>query len=304
MKQNAIELNNVWKRYGSTVALRGVSFSVRAGEIFALLGPNGAGKTTALACMEGLLRPDSGSVSVLGQIPTRDRRRLNRHIGVQLQAGALPDHMRVDEAMKLFAAYRRVAPDFALLERLGLGAKVRAQYHTLSAGQKRRLELALAVAHRPSVVFLDEPTASLDVETRAALHDLLRELREQGTTIVLSTHDMAEAESLADHVVILVQGSVVTSGTPKQITAAGSSLTKVSVRTATRCFDGAPFPGIVRSEVQGEYTIYFTDRPAASVSAILDHIEASGTELIDLRVERPTLEERFLELTRNTVVSA
>lgn len=95
-----------------------------------------------------------------------------------------------------------------------------------------------------------------------------------------------------------------TSGTPKQITAAGSSLTKVSVRTATRCFDGAPFPGIVRSEVQGEYTIYFTDRPAASVSAILDHIEASGTELIDLRVERPTLEERFLELTRNTVVSA
>lgn len=127
MKQNAIELNNVWKRYGSTVALRGVSFSVRAGEIFALLGPNGAGKTTALACMEGLLRPDSGSVSVLGQIPTRDRRRLNRHIGVQLQAGALPDHMRVDEAMKLFAA-----------------------------------------------------------------------------TIVLSTHDMAEAESLADHVVILL----------------------------------------------------------------------------------------------------
>ncbi len=174
---------------------------------------------------------------------------------------------------------------------------MQAQYHTLSTGQKRRLALALAVAHRPPVLFLDEPTAGLDVATRASLHELMRELREEGTTIVLSTHDMAEAESMADRVSILLNGRLVAVGTPRELTATGEGLTKVSVRAAGNSLAGASFSGVAREARQGEYTVYFTAFPGPAVAAIIGHIEAAGDQLVDLRVERPSLEERFLELT-------
>lgn len=302
MNNLAVEVTELSKCYGSLAAVDGISFTVRQGEIFGLLGPNGAGKTTTLECLEGLRRADGGYLRVMGVDPAREPRRLMQLIGVQLQTGSLPDYINVSEAMRLFGAYHGVAPDCALLERIGLAEKLRAQYHTLSEGQKRRLALALALAHRPPVIFLDEPTAGLDVATRAALHGLIKELREEGTTIILSTHDMAEAEAITDRVAILLRGRLAAAGTPRQLTAAGSKLTKVSLRTAGDSLTGSSFPGVERRERQDEYNIYFTLTPGPTVSALISRIETSGDELIDLRVERPSLEERFLELTKEEVV--
>lgn len=297
MAHMAVEVKELRKSYGAVKALDGISFTVRRGEIYGLLGPNGAGKTTTLECLEGLRRPDGGYLRVMGADPVRETRRLVQLIGVQLQTGALPDYIGVGEAMRFFSAYHGVDPDYGLLERLGLAGKMQAQYHTLSTGQKRRLALALALAHRPPVLFLDEPTAGLDVATRAALHELMRELRAAGTTILLSTHDMAEAESMADRVAILLNGRLATEGTPRELTAAGEGLTKVSVRTAGNCLAGVSFHEAAHETQQGEYRIYFTASPGPAVAAIISFIETAGDQLVDLRVERPSLEERFLELT-------
>ena len=299
MLETAIEVKDFYKRYGSFTAIDGISFTVRRGEIFGLLGPNGAGKTTTLECLEGLRRVDSGSLSVMGVNPAREPRRLLGLIGVQLQTGALPGYIGAAEALRLFSAYHGIDPDYSLLDRLGLAEKRQVQYHALSTGQKRRLALALAISHRPPLLILDEPTAGLDVATRAALHELLHELRDSGTTILLSTHDMAEAETMADRVAILLRGRLVAVGTPREITASGSGFTKITVRTSGDCLGQIAFPGVSRRESQDDYTIYFTTSPGPAVAAIMAQIEAAGDELIDLRVERPSLEERFLELTDN-----
>lgn len=298
MECPAVEVKDLRKRYGKVAALEGISFSVCHGEIFGLLGPNGAGKTTALECLGGLRRADSGTLAIMGIDPAGGPQRLAGLMGVQLQTGALPDYISVGEAMRLFSAYRGAAPDYGLLERLGLGEKMAAQYHTLSTGQKRRLALALAVVHRPPVLIFDEPTAGLDVATRAALHELMRELRNNGATILLSTHDMAEAEQMADRVAILLQGRIAAAGTPRELTAAGEGQTRVSVRTTGGCLAGIDFSGVTRTARRDDYTLYFTASPGPAVAAIIAFIDAAGDELIDLRVERPTLEERFLELTQ------
>ena len=201
--------------------------------------------------------------------------------------------------MRFFSAYHRVAPRDDLLARLGLGEKMNSQYSELSTGQQRRLALALAVAHRPPVVFLDEPTAGLDVESRAELHAMMHELRDAGATILLATHDMAEAEKMADRVAILLRGRVAAAGSPRELTAAGAGMTKVSIRTEQSLLfqNGAQFPAAERHTVADDYTVYFSTDPGATVSAILDHVTTHGDRLIDLRVERPSLEERFLEIT-------
>ncbi len=303
MHDPAVEVTDLSKHYGSVAAVDRISFTVQRGEIFGLLGPNGAGKTTTLECLEGLRRPDGGVIRVMGVDPGRDSRRLLQLIGVQLQTGSLPDYISVVEAVRLFSAYHGVTPDYAILNRIGLGEKLQAQYHTLSTGQKRRLALVLALAHRPPVVLLDEPTAGLDVATRVALHSLIRELRDAGATILLSTHDMAEAESMADRVAIMLRGRLVAVGSPRQLTSAGSRLTKISVRTAgTGGMAGATLPGVERRDRQDDYDLYFTVTPGPTVTAVIAHIEGSGDELIDLRVERPSLEERFLELTAEEAV--
>jgi len=277
----------------------GISFEVQRGEIFGLLGPNGAGKTTTLESLEGLRVPDGGFLQVMGVDPARESRKLRNLIGVQLQTSGLPDSMRVDEVMRFFCAYHGVAPNYHLLDRLGLAEKMSAQYHTLSSGQKRRLELAVAVAHTPPVVFLDEPTAGLDVPSRIELHDLMRELQTGGTTIVLATHDMAEAEKMADRVAILLRGRIAVTGTPRELTATGAGLTKVSVLTEGHSLSetSVTFPAVSQQAFKDEYAIYYTTAPGPTVSAIIAHIEAQGDTLIDLRVERPSLEERFLEIT-------
>jgi ABC-2 type transport system ATP-binding protein len=299
MTEAVVTVQNLRKVYGTVVAVDDIDFQVQKGEIFGLLGPNGAGKTSTLECLEGIRRPDGGSLRILDVDPTRQPRHLHSLIGVQLQTSSLPANMTVDEALRFFSAYHGVAPPYDLLDRLGLGPKRDSQFGTLSAGQQRRLALALAVAHKPPVIILDEPTAGLDVGSRSVLHSLMQELRQEGTTILLATHDMAEAEKLSDRVAILLTGRVISTGTPRELTAAGSGYTKVSVRSDESVLLQAneAFPGVEKRMVQEDYAIFFTTNPGATVTAVLDHITARGDRLIDLRVERPTLEERFLELT-------
>ena len=299
MNQPIVSVLDFRKRYGAFVAADGISFETSRGEIFGLLGPNGAGKTTTLECLEGIRQPDGGRLSVLGVDPRRQPSKLRNLIGVQLQSGGLPGDMTVDEAMRFFCAYHKVAPRPDLLERLGLGGKLKTQYSQLSVGLQRRLALALAISHRPPVLILDEPTAGLDVGSRTELHSLMRELRDAGTAIVLATHDMAEAEKLADRVAILLRGVVVATGTPRDLTATGSGFTKVSVRTENACLaaDAVSLPAVKQRLYQDEYAIYYSTDPGPTVAAILDIIDARGDKLIDLRVERPSLEERFLEIT-------
>ncbi len=300
MNDSVLRISDLRKRYGDFQAVDDISFSVHRGEIFGLLGPNGAGKTSTLECLEGLRRPDGGQMEILGIDPARNTSRLRNVIGVQLQTQGLPADMTAGEAMRFFCAYHRVAPRYDLLDRLGLTEKRNSRYGELSTGQQRRLALALAVAHDPQVLFLDEPTAGLDVGSRAELHAMIQELRAAGMSIVLATHDMAEAEKLADRVAILLRGRIAATGSPRELTATGSGLTKVSVKTEEGLLlkNGATFPAVIRSDASDEYAIFYSTDTGPTVSAILDAITRRGDRLVDLRVERPSLEERFLELTQ------
>jgi ABC-2 type transport system ATP-binding protein len=298
MKSSVIEVRDFRKSYKAFVAVDGITFEVAKGEIFGLLGPNGAGKTTTLECLEGLRKPDSGYLRITGIDPIRQAHQLHNIIGVQLQTSAMPDSITVREAMQLFCGYHQVAPRFDLLERMSLQQKVNTQYHALSTGQKRRLALALAVAHRPSVVLLDEPTAGLDVQSRVELHTLMYELKEHGTTIILSTHDMAEAEKMADRVGILLRGKLVAIGTPHEITATGVGFTKISVQTVEASLSElTQLPAVSQHTIKDGYDLYYSTDAATTVAAILEHIQYRNDTLIDLRVERPSLEDRFLEIT-------
>jgi len=294
-----IQVKDFHKAYGDFVAVDGISFSVERGEIFGLLGPNGAGKTTTLESLEGIRSPDSGTLRVADVDPAREPRKLRNLIGVQLQSAGLPESITPVEAMKFFCAYHQVAPRFDLLERLNLAEKRKAQFYELSTGQQRRLALALAIAHNPQVLFLDEPTAGLDVATRVALHDLMRELQTDGTTIILATHDMAEAEEMSDRVAILLNHKLAAVGTPLEITATGAGLTKISVRSNdARLSDPAiTFPAVEQRLSKDGYEILYSTDIGPTVSAVISQIESQGDTLIDLRVERPSLEDRFLEIT-------
>jgi ABC-2 type transport system ATP-binding protein len=204
--------------------------------------------------------------------------------------------------MRFFCAYHGIRARFDLIQRLGLEESRRTQYHQLSAGQQRRLELALAVAHSPSVLFLDEPTAGLDVASRVELHEITREMQAGGTAVILATHDMAEAEEMADRVAILLRGKLVTIGTPLEITATGAGLSKISVRTNTSSLSAprADIPAVERHVRENEYDIYFSTDIEPTVAAIIAYVDAQQDTLVDLRVERPSLEDRFLELTTGT----
>jgi ABC-2 type transport system ATP-binding protein len=299
MSDHVIEVRNFRKTYGEFVAVEDISFDVNRGEIFGLLGPNGAGKTSTLESLEGLRAPNGGTVRVAGIDPMQEPRKLRNVIGVQLQSSALPESITVKEAMGFFSAYHGVAPHHGLLERLGLGEKFGAQYHQLSTGQQRRLALALALAHEPSVLFLDEPTAGLDVATRVELHNIMKEQQAQGTTIILATHDMAEAEELTDRIGILLNGKIVATGTPMEITATGAGLTKVSVLTEKASLSGEDgnFPEVRKHIRKDGYDIYYSTNIGPTVSAIIRDVQSRQDTLIDLRVERPSLEDRFLEIT-------
>ncbi len=299
MTEPMIEVRDFRKTYGDFTAVDGISFAVNRGEIFGLLGPNGAGKTSTLESLEGLREPNGGELRISKVDPTREPRKLRNVIGVQLQTSGLPESITVNEAMEFFCAYHGVPANYELLDRLGLSEKRKTQYHQLSTGQQRRLSLALAIAHEPAVLIMDEPTAGLDVATRVELHKIMREQQAKGTTIVLATHDMAEAEEMADQIAILLKGKIVARGTPLEITATGAGMTKVSVRTQdSSLFEGgAEFPAVTSSSSKETYRIFFTTDIGPTVAAIIEYAESHNDPLIDLRVERPSLEDRFLEIT-------
>ena len=299
MQDPILSVKNFQKNYGSFTAVKGISFEVQHGQIFGLLGPNGAGKTTTLECLEGLRTPSAGELSISGVNPAADSSALRNVIGVQLQSAGLPESITPMEAMRLFCSYHKAVPRMDLLERLGLKEKLNTQYGMLSAGLQRRLVLALAAAHRPQVLFLDEPTAGLDVASRVELHELMRELQKEGTTILLATHDMAEAEEMSDRVAILLGGEIAAIGSPLEITATGAGLTKISVRTQNGCLNNpvSAFPAVSQEVQKEDYRIYFSTEIGVTLAAIIQFIEAQKDGLIDLRVERPSLEDRFLEIT-------
>lgn len=295
---NVIEVRDVVKRYGDVVAVNGVSFSVRQGEIFVIVGPNGAGKTTTVEMLAGLRRPDEGEVQLLGLDPGRQEAELRRRIGVQLQQAALPDRMKVWEAMDLFASfYPHTVPWEGLLETWGLAEKRNAAFASLSGGQKQRLFIALALLNDPELVFLDEITTGLDPQARRATWDVIRAIREQGKTVVLVTHFMEEAQMLADRVAIINEGRLVALDSPQALIAGLEAGTRVQF-TANGGFDAGTLKGVqgvmdvarrgTKVEVRGNGPLLV--RVASALSA-------QNLEPLDIDVQQPTLEDVFLAHT-------
>ncbi|MDQ3540021.1 MAG: ABC transporter ATP-binding protein, partial [Chloroflexota bacterium] len=228
-----IEVERLHKTYGTLEAVRDVSFTVQHGEIFGILGPNGAGKTTTVECVQGLREPTSGSIRILGIDAIRNRQQLRRRIGSQLQESALPDRIKVWEALDLFASLEPGGPDWrVLLDQWGLGAKAKSSFASLSGGQRQRLFVALALINNPEVVFLDELTQGLDPSARRVAWDLIRAIRERGSTVVIVTHYMDEAEQLCDRLAVIAGGHVIATGTPQELIASSPRGLQVRFSTA------------------------------------------------------------------------
>ena len=293
------------KAYGGVSAADDVTFEVARGEIFGVVGPNGAGKTTVLECVSGLRRPDAGRVRVLGLDPQRDRYAVRARIGVQLQAAALPDALRVGEAVALFASFYPLAGDPGeALRRVGLHDRRGVRVAALSGGQRQRLFIALALVHEPEVVLLDELTTGLDPQARRDAWALVRDIRERGATVVLTTHFMEEAERLCDRVAIVDRGRVVA------LDSVGRLLASLGEeRRVTFVHEGAldealvrGLPGVVRVERLGDQVIVSV-RGVGTAGRVTTALEEVGVAFDALRVERPTLEDVFLARTGGAMAS-
>lgn len=295
----AVEVIDLVVSYGGVEAVRGASFEARAGSVTALLGPNGAGKTTTVETLEGYRDPTSGAVRVLGLDPRRDNTTVRARIGVMLQSGGVYPTMGPAQALRLFAAYYEhpLDPD-ALLERVGLASVGRTPWRRLSGGEQQRLALALALVGRPGVAFLDEPTAGVDPAGRIVIRDVIRELREQGVAVLLTTHELEEASKLADHVVIVDRGRVVASGSPAELMASGgASDIRFGAPAGIDTAGLAERVGSAVAEVQpGEYLVEGEATPGR-VAALTGWLAENELALADLRAGRQTLEDVFLRLT-------
>jgi ABC-2 type transport system ATP-binding protein len=292
-----IVAHNLHKRYGDFVAVHDASLVVEQGEIFGLLGSNGAGKTTTVEILQGLRKADGGEVRVLGLDPLTDARELRRRIGSQLQQSALPDHVRVGEALDLFSAIIPGGHDWRhMMEQWGLAAKRKDSFHGLSGGQKQRLFIALALVNDPELVFLDEMTTGLDPAARRVAWDLVRKVRDLGTTVVLVTHFMEEAERLCDRIAVMDAGRIVAEGSPSRLVAEHAEF--VTVVFSTDALDVswiADVPHVDRVVRHGARVEVRGGGPVlAHVAAAL---VARGITPADLHVDQPTLEDVFLRLT-------
>ena len=295
-----VEVRQLTKRYGSLCAVDGVSFHVEEGEVFGILGPNGAGKTTTVEMIEGLRRPDSGSILVLGMNPQTEGRAIKERIGVQLQTATLYDRIRVREAVDLFAGYYRSAvPTATLLEEFALVDKEDAFVGKLSGGQQQRLALALAVVNDPSLVFLDEPTTGLDPQARRNMWNIIRSLRKKGKTTVLTTHYMEEAEELCNRVAILDHGKIIALDTPNGLISASNLKSRVEVGAVGEALRKAiEEAGLPASAVDAEGKLVLHTAEASHVLTRLAQLAAEqGVALESLTVKKATLEDVFLSLT-------
>ncbi len=294
-----VEVKNLVKHYTDVTAVDGISFEIHEGEIFGILGPNGAGKTTTIECIEGLRSPSEGKVKVLGLDPQRDGYQLRKHIGIQLQESALPDRIKVWEAVDLFASFYSRPVDWRLLlDQLGLSEKHGSSFARLSGGQKQRLFIALALVNDPGLVFLDELTTGLDPQARRAIWDLVRGIRERGTTVVLTTHFMEEAERLCDRVAIMDQGKIVALDSPRNLINSVKSENRV-VFSVEEGLDGKELhilSGVGRVVQAGEQVVVY-GRGDELVSGVVNALVKGGIPFRDLRTEQPSLEDVFLALT-------
>jgi ABC-2 type transport system ATP-binding protein len=313
--QEAIIVNGLRKRYGAVTAVDGISFQVQRGEIFGMVGPNGSGKTTTIECIEGLREPDEGHICVLDLDPWRDVYELRERTGIQLQSANLPRRMRVEEAMEVFSSFYQTSIDWRpLLEGLGLGDKRQAYFSQLSGGQQQRLFVALALINQPEIVFLDELTTGLDPRARHGIWDLVREIREQGTTVFLTTHFMDEAEYLCDRVAILDYGRIITMDTPERLVNQLGMATRIvfqvngrtrsaQIRGDEDIFDGAQIgviDGVQRVEQSGDKVMVYGDG-SNLVSEVINSLETRGVRFQNLRTEHADLEDVFLALTGRVV---
>jgi ABC-2 type transport system ATP-binding protein len=308
----AVAVTGLVKRYGGRAVVDELDLTVERGEIVALLGPNGAGKTTTVEIVEGLRRADEGQVRVLGMDPIADGVRLRARVGLMLQRAELYSQIRVLEAVRLFAAfYAAPLEPGPLLERVGLAARAQDRYRSLSGGERQRLGLALALVGRPALAILDEPTAAMDVAARRATWDLLRTLRAESATILLTTHLLEEAEALADRVAIIDRGRLVALGTPEELRAstggADGAQRSVKVELAAPLDEGdesalsrLTHVAGVQALRPGSYALATTS-PGELLAQLTAWLLARGIEVRALEVERESLEDIFLRLTGDEV---
>jgi ABC-2 type transport system ATP-binding protein len=277
VNEEAISVSGLRKSYKDKVAVDGLDLTVARGEIFALLGPNGAGKTTTVEILEGFRTRDTGEVRVLGEDPAADKTSWRARIGVVLQGTGEFDELKVGEVVRHFARFYPKPDDPAeVIERVGLGEKADARTHTLSGGQKRRLDVALGIIGRPELLFLDEPTTGFDPAARREFWELIRELRESGSTILLTTHYLEEAEELADRVGVIVAGQMLAVAPPTELGGRNTAKARVSWRSRS---------GTIETEA--------TDKPTETVRRLA---EAFDGEVPELAVHRPTLEDIYLSM--------
>lgn len=280
----AIKVSNLKKSYALNNVLKGVSFSVDKGEVFAILGVNGAGKTTLLECLEGLRKYDSGKIGINGKV------------GVQLQSSSIPHNMKVSEAFMLFAKWNHVKIDDNYIKKLGINSFIKKQYSQLSIGQKRRLHLALALLGNPDIIFLDEPTAGLDVEGRETIHKEIQNLKSQGKTIILASHDMSEVEKLCDRIAILKEGKVVFCGTAIELTKINKNQCILQI-CFSKSIDLSDINNI-RIEKFNNYYNFETTNLEDALIEIINTCRQQNVKIKDIQIKHIELEQRFLEVVK------
>ncbi|HPN61248.1 MAG TPA: ABC transporter ATP-binding protein [Bacilli bacterium] len=271
-----MQIDHLIKSYGTNTVVKDISFTVKHGEIFALLGTNGAGKTTILECIEGLRKYDNGHIKINGKI------------GVQLQSSSLPANIKAIEAYKLFCKWNK-AQENELFNVFDLEPLKNKQYKDMSTGQKRRLHLALALIGNPDIIFLDEPTAGLDVEGRISLHSQIRKLKEQGKTIIMASHDMAEVESLSDRVAILKDGKIAFIGTTAELTN--------NVGTKYRIFIKTKNP-LQNAVFEQGYWVFTAENISNTLYELLKTCKQTKNTVLDVKIERATLEQLFMDIAK------
>lgn len=275
MMDTAIQVDNLIKSYGTNTVIKGISFNVNRGEIFALLGINGAGKTTTLECIEGIRKYDSGNITAYGTM------------GIQLQSSSLPANIKAIEVYRLFCKWKKVRADYELFNAFELAQLKSRQYNEMSIGQKRRLHLALALIGDPDVIFLDEPTAGLDVEGRVSFHEYIRKLKKQGKTIIVASHDMAEVESLCDRIAILKDGKIAFMGTTDELTSEKERQCKIYVKTERPLSD---------ADYERGYAVFTSVNIGDTLLELLENCRQEQNAVLDVKIERPTLEQRFIDI--------
>ena len=300
METLAIEVNQLYKSFGAVHAVRGLNLQVRRGEVFGLLGPNGAGKTTSLEMMEGLVQPDSGSIALLGMDWRTHGQQIRNRIGVQFQSTELDENIKVREVLEMYSKYyAKTRPVADLLKLLQLEEKADAFQIKLSGGQRQRLALGLALVSEPELVFLDEPTTGLDPQARQSFWDLVRQLKQEGRTVLLTTHYMDEAEALCDRIGIMDHGQILQLGSPRELIAGLNQPSFAELEFSGAAPDASAFAQQTGMpvDVKAQYWTVTLQDPKRDLQLVLASVESLNLPMQQLHVRRASLEDVFLQRT-------